>query len=80
MNCDATFPDGKRAVLRAGTAGAVLPLGLDEPFNIAAIVFCCAFRISAGQQVRVSTRKSHGTKGLMSRLNPLPMSLLVKRL
>jgi hypothetical protein len=23
MNCDATFPDGKRAVLRAGTAGAV---------------------------------------------------------
>jgi hypothetical protein len=23
MNCDATFPDGKRAVLRAGTARAV---------------------------------------------------------
>jgi hypothetical protein len=23
MNCEATFPDGKRAVLRAGTAGAV---------------------------------------------------------
>jgi hypothetical protein len=23
MNCDATFPDGKRAVLRAGTARAI---------------------------------------------------------
>jgi hypothetical protein len=57
-----------------------LPLSLDEPLNLAAMAFCCALRISAAEKVRVSTRKRHGTKGLMSRLNPLPMSLHVKRL
>jgi hypothetical protein len=44
--------------------GIVLPLGLDEPLNIAAIAFCCAFRISAGKKVRVSARERDGAKGL----------------
>jgi hypothetical protein len=40
-----------------------VPLRPDEPFNVPAIAFCCACRISAWEQVWVTAWKSPSSKG-----------------
>ena len=55
-----------------------MPLGFDEPPSVAAVTFCYALTIFAGEEVRISARKRNNIKRLKKALSPLPMPLFIK--
>ena len=57
--------------------GIVVPLGADEPVDVASIASRHAVRVATGKQVRIATRKRHLAKGVESASSPPLMPLLL---